>query len=366
MLDQGLGINFAHRTFKWSNEAPGRAAVHCVIVGFGLDDRKPRRLFEYPDIEKPPVEMRATTINPYLVDAPNVVLPSRKQPLSSDMPAISFGSMPNDGGHLLLTDAEKTELVRAERAVRPWVKRFLGADEFINGKSRWCLWLKGCAPDQLRRLPLTAARVAEVRKYRLASTRLATRCLADLPSLFGEDRQPSMGYVLIPCHSSERRAFIPMAFLGPDVVCGNANLCLPGASLMHFGVLSSTMHNAWVRYTCGRLKSDFRYSAGIVYNNFPWPLTREDRHVQAIEVGAQRVLDARAAHLDATLADLYDPNSMPPNLVQAHRELDRAVNAAYLAQLPPGLAKKPALETDAQRVALLFALYQHLAEPMAA
>ncbi|OGB06182.1 MAG: methylase [Burkholderiales bacterium RIFCSPHIGHO2_12_FULL_69_20] len=362
MLDRGLHIRFAHRTFKWTNEAPGRAAVHCVILGFGVDDGKPlrKRLFEYPEIDKAPLEISAQNINPYLADAPDVVLPKRQQPLVGDVPLISFGSMPNDGGHLLLTDAEKHALLAAEPQAAPWVRPFLGADEFLNRIPRWCLWLVGCPPDVLRKLPQVAGRVSATRAYREASTRAATRKLADYASLFGEDRQPRGDYVLVPRHSSERRAFIPMGFLPADVICGDANLCIAQAGIYHFGVLSSTMHNAWVRYTCGRLKSDFRYSAGIVYNNFPWPLAPDERQRAAVVAAADAVLAARAEHADASLADLYDPNTMPPNLVTAHRELDRAVDAAYLARLPVGMTLKPKLDSDGRRVAFLFTMYAAL------
>ena len=362
MLDRGLHIRFAHRTFKWTNEAPGRAAVHCVIVGFGINDGKPvaKRLFEDPEIDKAPLEVAAANINPYLVDAPAVALSKRAQPLMGSAPLINFGSMANDGGHLLMNDAEKQALLAAEPQAAPWVRPFLGAEEFINKLPRWCLWLKGCPPDVLRKLPKVAERVAATRAYREASTRAATRKLADFASLFGEDRQAMADYVLIPRHSSERRMFIPIGFLPANTVCGDANMCIAGAKLYHFGVLHSTMHNAWVRYTCGRLKSDFRYSAGIVYNNFPWPLGPEERHRLAIEAAAQLLLDARAAHADASLADLYDPAAMPPNLAKAHRDLDRAVDAAYLARLPTGMAARPKLDTDGRRVSFLFTLYAGL------
>ena len=362
MLDRGLHIRFAHRTFKWTNEAPGRAAVHCVIVGFGVDDGAPlrKRLFEYPEIDEAPLEIVAQNINPYLADAPDVVLPKRAQPLVGDAPLINVGSMPNDGGHLLLSDGEKQALLAAEPLAAPWVRPFLGADEFLNKLPRWSLWLVGCPPQVLRSLPQVSVRVSATRKYREASTRAATRKLAAFASLFGEARQSPTEYVLVPRHSSERRAFIPMGFLPADVICGDANLCIANARPYHFGVLSSTMHNAWVRYTCGRLKSDFRYSARIVYNNFPWPVAPGQVHRAAVETAADAVLAARAAHPEASLADLYDPNSMPGNLLKAHRELDRAVDGAYLAQLAPGLFAKPKLDTDGRRVAFLFHLYAAL------
>jgi N-6 DNA Methylase len=364
LLGLGVRIQFAHRTFKWTNEAPGRAAVHCVIVGFGVSSEPAKRLFDYPEIDQAPHEARANNINPYLVDAPDVVLPLRKQPLVGTAPRISFGSMPNDGGHLLLNSADRQAFLAAEPKAAPWVKAFVGADEFINSIPRWCLWLKGCPPDQLSSMPQVAKRVAATQAYRQLSTRAATRKLADFPMLFGEDRQPSTTYLLIPSVSSERRVTIPVGFSSPEVVASNLVFTTAGATLYDFGVISSTMHNAWVRYTCGRLKSDYRYSAGIVYNNFPWPLKRDAQRDVAVAAAAQAVLDARAIHTSASLANLYDPNSMPPNLVKAHRELDRVVDAAYLSELPAGMKTKPKLNSDAERVAFLFALYVQLSSMM--
>ena len=319
-------------------------------------------MFDYPEIDKPPQETRVANINPYLVDAPSVALRSRRQPLVGTAPPMSFGSMANDGGHLRLSNDEKTALLQAEPQAAAWIRPFLGADEFINDVPRWCLWLKGCPPNELKGMAKVAQLVMATKRYREASARGATRKLADFPTLFGEDRQPARRYVLVPRHSSERRAFVPMGFLDAGVICGDANMCVADASLFDFGILSSTMHNAWIRYTCGRLESRYRYSAGIVYNNFPWPLQRDAVREAAVTRAAQAVLDARAAHVGSSLADLYDPNTMPPDVVKAHRELDRAVDAAYLAQLPPGVKTKPKLDSDAQRVAYLFSLYKHLTE----
>lgn len=355
LLAQGIKIHFAHRTFAWSNEARGVAAVHCVIVGFGLGERVSKTIFEYEDVRGEPHPIAASNINPYLVDAPDVVLPRRSQPVC-DAPEIVFGSMANDGGSLLLSDPERHALLVVEPMAARWLRPFLQADEFINGLPRWCLWLKSCTPSDLRRLPNVLSRVAAVRAYREKSVRPATRRLAETPTLFGEDRQPSSQYILVPRHSSERRVFIPIGFLDPHVICGDANMCVPGATPFHFGILTSTMHNAWVRYTGGRLKSDFRYSAAIVYNNFPWPESPTEAQKTAIETAAQAVLDARAAFPGSTLADLYDPLTMPPALVKAHQRLDAAVDAAY----QQGLTAKRSFKTDAERVAFLFEQYQKL------
>jgi hypothetical protein len=362
LLAQGIHIHFAHRTFQWSNEARGMAAVHCVIIGFGAFDVERKMIYEYEDIRGEPHAVPASNINPYLVDAPDVALESRRSPICQ-APEIFFGSMPNDGGNLLLSDEDKKILLATEPNAAPWIRPFLGADEFINKLPRWCLWLVDCPPNVLRALPEVSKRVAAVKALRLASNRDTTRELATTPMLFGEARQPTSNYVLVPRHSSERRQFIPMGFLSPDIICGDANMCIPSATFFHFGVLSSTMHNAWIRYVGGRLKSDYRYSAGIVYNNFPWPdLPSPDTDVppsptngrrkvlkDKIEAAAQAVLDARAQFPDATLADLYDPLTMPPVLVRAHQKLDAAVDAAY---------GKKNFKNDAERVAFLFELYQ--------
>ena len=363
LLNQGIHIRFAHRTFKWMNEAPGRAAVHCVIVGFGAEvPSRQRRLFEYETPDGEPHEVKAASINPYLVDAAETVLPSRRQAISK-VPPIIFGSMPNDGGNLLLSDDEKRELLGTEPAAKKWIRPFMGADEFINRVPRWCLWLVDCPAAELKAMPLVAERVAGVKKLRADSSRETTRTLAATPTLFGEIRQPNTAYLLIPAHSSERRHFIPIGFLETTKIANNSCLVVPDATPFHFGILTSTMHNSWVRYVAGRLESRYRYSAQIVYNNYPWPTTPTEKQTTDISAAAQAVLDARAAEFarDAatTLATLYDPDLMPPALVKAHRELDRAVDAAYAADAR-ALDVKAKWETDGERVAFLFALYQRL------
>ncbi len=358
LLNQGIHIRFAHRTFKWMNEAPGKAAVHCVIIGFGAELPEKRRLFEYDTVDGEPHEVAAKSINPYLVDAAETVLASRRHTVSQ-VPPIVFGSMPNDGGHLLLSDDEKRELLRIEPAAKKWIRPFLGADEFINHIPRWCLWLKDCPAAELKSMPIVAARVAAVRQHRLASARPTTQELAATPSLFGEIRQPASNYLLIPAHSSERRAFIPIGFLNADIIVGNANLCVANATPYHFGVMTSRMHMAWVKYVCGRIKSDYRYTNQIVYNNFPWPNAPSENHITEVTAAAQAVLEARAAEFQrdtaTTLATLYDPDLMPPTLAKAHQALDRAVDAAYVAD-----GGKRKWSNDAERVAFLFEFYLRL------
>ena len=363
LLAQGVHIHFAHRTFSWTNEARGKAAVHCVIIGFGLQDRLGKVIYEYEDIRGEPHAVPATNINPYLVDAPDVVLPRRSKPIS-DAPEIGIGNKPIDGGNYLFTTEERDAFVLREPASQKWFRRWLGADEFLNGYERWCLWLGDCPPTELRAMPEAMKRVQAVKILRLASRSAPTQKLAATPTRFHVENMPDTPYLVLPEVSSERRAFIPFGFEQPSTLCSNLVKIAPHASLFHFGVLSSTMHNAWVRYTCGRLKSDFRYSAAIVYNNFPWPFSLPEAQTElaaaesarsAIESAAQAVLDARAQFPGSSLADLYDPLTMPPALLKAHQKLDTVVDKAY--QLAGG---PRSYKTDAERVAFLFTLYQRL------
>ena len=349
MLSQGTKIHFAHRTFSWSNEARGKAAVHCVIIGFGLQEVANKTIYEYADIKGEPHEIKANNINSYLVDASDVIIASNRQPISN-VPPIVFGSMPNDGGHLLLEEYERENLLAACPLAEKWIKPFLGAVEFINNKPRYCLWLVGCPPDEVRKMSPILAKVEAVKAHREASNRPTTKHLALTPTLFGEIRQPKTAYLLMPRVSSERRPYIPIGFLSENTIASDATLVIPNATMFTFGVMTSTMHMAWMRAVCGRLKSDFRYSAGIVYNNFPWPASRANSH-DVVEAYAQAVLDARATHPSASLADLYDPLTMPVNLLKAHQALDKAVDAAY--------GYKGAT-TDAARVAFLFERYQQI------
>ena len=355
----GMHIHFAHRTFQWSNEASGKAAVHCVIVGFGPLDQAVKTIYEYEDIKGLPHAVPAKRINAYLVDAPDVLLSKRRTPICT-VPDMAYGSKPTDGGHLLLSDEDKQALLASEPQAAPWIRPFLGADEFINSTTRWCLWLVDCPPKELRSMPEVIKRVQAVKAMRQSSTKLATITLSDTPAVFGEIRQPVNGnYLLIPLHSSEMRSYVPIGFCDATTICGNANAMIPNAALFHFGIMTSAMHNAFMRFTCGRIKSDFRYSNTIVYNNFPWPGFAgepfSDKHRNAIEQAAQCVLDVRAKFADSSLADLYDPLTMPPALLKAHQKLDAAVDAAY----QPSGGKKT-YTSDAERVAFLFDLYQRI------
>ena len=352
LLRQQVRVNFAHRTFEWSSEAKRKAAVHCVIIGFSLTNRTNKTLFEYETIRSEPHAVKASRINPYLVDADDVVLTNRRTAICN-VPQLSFGSMPNDGGHLMLEEEEAKAFLAEDPAARKFVRPILGSVEYINAIPRFCLWLKGAAPSELRASPAIMQRVAKVRSKRAESTRPATNSLAETPTLFGEDRQPTKKYLAIPKTSSEGRRYIPMGFLEPTIVANTELFTSEDAGLYHFGVLTSTMHMAWIRAVCGRLKSDYRYSAGIVYNNFPWP-EPTDKQAAAIEAAAQEVLNARAIFKTSSLADLYTLDSMPPELVKTHSKLDRAVDVAY---------GKTGFGREAERVVFLFELYKKLVAP---
>jgi hypothetical protein len=350
LLAQGIHIHFAHRTFQWSNEAKGQAAVHCVIVGFGRQDFDQKVIFEYEDIRGEPHAVIARNINPYLVDGPDVVLPRRSKPLC-DAPEIGIGNKPIDDGNYLFTAEEKADFLKLEPTASKWFRRWLGADEFINDYERWCLWLGDCPPGELRQMPHALARVEAVKKFRAASKSAPTRKLAEMPTRFHVEFMPDAPYMVIPEVSSERRRYIPLGFLPSSILASNKLRLIPDASLYDFGVLSSQMHMAWTRYTCGRLESRYQYSIYIVYNNFPWPESPTDKQRAAIETAAQGVLDARAQFPGASLADLYDPVAMPPALVKAHQQLDAAVDAAY---------GRKNFANDAARVAFLFEMYRKL------
>ena len=350
LMREGLTIHFAHRTFRWTNDAPGQAAVFCVIVGWSLETPKRCLLFDYETPKSEPMVREVNRINAYLVDADDVFVYPRRRPLCG-VPSISFGNMPNDGGHLLLTSEEKEELIGSEPEARKYIRRIYGSKEFINNIERYCLWLVDAKPSDLRRLPLLMKRVERVRAHREASSRPATNRLAETPTLFGEIRQPRSAYLAIPKTSSEGRRFIPMGYLDARIITTTELQMVEGADLYHFGVLASTMHMAWVRQVCGRLKSDFRYSNEIVYNNFPWPEAPSEKRRDAVRRAAQNILNVRAEHEGQSLADLYNPDVMPPDLIKAHRILDRAVDGCYRTQ---------SFENELARVRFLFERYRAL------
>jgi hypothetical protein len=352
LFERGVRINFAHRTFQWTSEARGKAAVHCVIIGFALEDEPQKWLFDYITPKSEPHVLKANRLNGYLIDAPDVALPSRGKPLSGMM-SMNKGSQPTDGGNLIMSEQEKNELLAHEPDALPFLRPYIGGDEFLSGGRRWCLWLKDASPEILRRLPRVMRRVDAVREARAKSPTQSVREYANLPTLFTQDRQPDSPYLALPEVSSENRRYLPIGFLPPEVIASNKLQIIAGATYYLLGVMSSEMHMAWMRTVCGRLESRYSYSPSV-YNNFPWP-EPTDKQRESIEKLAQAVLEARAAHKGATLADLYDPNTMPVDLLKAHQALDRAVDAAYGA---------PKFSSEAERVKFLFALYQKITAPL--
>ena len=340
-----IHIDFAHRTFRWDSEASLKAHVHCVIVGFSTGaNLKPKYLF---DGERRQV---AANINAYLLNAENVFIESRTKSVC-DVPSIGIGNKPIDGGFYLFKKEEMEDFISIEPASEKWFRPWYGAQEFINRKPRYCLWLGNCPPNELRKMPECMKRVEAVKQFRLSSSSAGTRKIADKPTRFHVENMPAGNYLIIPRHSSEKRRYIPFGFMGNDTLCGDANLMMPNATLCHLGIMTSNVHMAWVRAVCGRIKSDYRYSKDVVYNNFPWP-TPADAQKAKIEQTAQAILDARALYPDCSLADLYDEVTMPPELRKAHQQNDKAVMQAY------GFWGK--LNTETECVAELMRMYQEL------
>ncbi len=349
-----MKIHFAHRTFTWESEARGKAHVHVVIIGFGAFDKARKEIYDYEGHSQNPAVSVVSNISPYLVGGPDRAFTNRSNSICM-APEIRFGNQPIDGGWLLLDPEEKDALLSKEPEAKRYIRLYLGSQEYINGEKRWCLWLKDASPAELRRMPEIMRRIEGVREFRLSSRRPATRELAATPAQFAFVSHPECDYLLIPSVSSERRLYIPVGFMPRDVIASNLCLIVPGATLYDFGIISSAMHMAWVKQVCGRLKSDYRYSNKLVYNNFPWPDPSDTKRRTAVADGAQAVLEARRESPDATLADLYDPLAMPPALVKAHTQLDRAVDLCYRPQ---------PFQNDRQRVEHLFALYEKLTAPL--
>jgi hypothetical protein len=343
-----IKIHFAHQTFKWSNEAKGNAAVHVVIIGFSNYDIILKKLFEYPELKTEPSVITVKNINPFLAPGTDLLLEKRRIPICAVQEMVK-GSMPNDGGYFLLTDDEANEIKLKDKIASQYIRPFIGGYEFLNNVKRFCLWLTNANPTDILSSKILYERVNKVREQRLLSERETTRKGAETPSLFGEIRQPKTEYLALAEVSSERRIYLPVGFFPPDVIASNKIYTISNATLYSFGILSSGMHMAWVKQVSGRLKSDYSYSTGIVYNNYPWPEAPTDKQKQTVEVAAQAILDARAQFPDSSLADLYDPNTMPPILVKAHQYLDKAVDLCYRPQPFP---------SEAKRIEYLFELYE--------
>lgn len=352
--DYKLKIHFAHRTFEWESEARGKAHVHCVIIGFAAVDASEKTIFDYETDPQHPTISKVKNISPYLVEGADQAITNRGKPLSA-IPEIGIGNKPIDNGNYLFTPEQKADFLRVEPKAGKYFVRWVGSVEFINNIERWCLWLGDCSPDELRQMPHAVERVEAVRRFREASKSAPTRKLAKTPRRFHVENFPKSNYLLIPKVSSERRRYIPMGFMGPDTFASDLCFVLQDATLYHFGILSSLMHMAWLRHIGGRLKSDYRYSAKLVYNNFPWPQSLPPELRVAVEQAARAVLDVRSAYPNSTLADLYDPIAMPSNLAQAHGILDQVVDRCY---------RKSKFENDRQRVEFLFQLYQEISAPL--
>jgi hypothetical protein len=353
LSNYAIKIHFAHSTFKWNNEAKGKAAVYVVIIGFANFDIAKKKLFSYPDIKGEPDELIVKNINPYLANAKDLVINRQSKPINN-VPKMAFGNMPLDGGRFLFTPEEKQEFVNEEANAEKYFLPLISAREFLNNKERWCLWLEGINPKDLRSMPKVMERVEAVKQFRLASVAPSTQKHAATPTLFRDRKNPNT-YILIPSTTSENRKYIPMGFFIKNNIANNSCHIVPEGSLFHFGVLMSEMHMAWVKYTCGRLESRFRYSKDVVYNNYPWPKEILEKNKKKVEEKAQKVLDVRAEFPESSLADLYDPLTMPPKLVKAHQELDKAVDLCYRSQ---------AFITETARIEFLFNLYNEYTAPM--
>lgn len=341
-------IDFAHRTFRWDSEASIKAHVHCVIIGFSCEDKIDKKDKIIYDNDK---VIKAKNINGYLIDAPDVYVESTKKPVCS-IPEMVTGNRPADGGHLIIEAEDYDEFINKEPKSKKFIKRLIGAAEYINNRKRYCLWLKDASPAEIRQMPLVLDRIKKCKIDRENAPDAGRRKLADIPHLFREQLNPN-AYIVVPYTSSENRSYLPMGFMNDETIPTDALRIIPDASLYHFGVLESSVHMAWMRAVCGRLKSDYRYSKDVVYNNFPWPDVNEQQR-KRIAATAQGILDARGLYPDSSLADLYDPVTMPPELLKAHRDNDRAVMAAYGFD---------ASLQESDIVARLFALYSTATRP---
>ena len=341
-----IKIHFAHRTFKWSNEAKGNAAVYCVIVGFANYETNNKSIFEYENIKGEAHELKVKNINPYLIDSKDLLIDKKSNPICN-VPQIFKGNQPTDGGFLILSAKEKEEYLQNEPNGAKFIKHLVSGKEFLNNVNRYCFWITDSF-HEIRELPILQERIKQVKETRLKSTFADTRKLADRPFQFRDLRNPET-FIVIPATTSENRKYIPFAFLNKDYIPSNSVYIISDSTLYHFGILMSSMHMSWVKTVCGRLKSDFRYSKDIVYNNYPWPENPTEKQMQAIDSAAQKVLDIRKDFPQSSLADLYDPLTMPPALMKAHNELDKAVDLAYRPQ---------PFTSETNRMVYLFELYE--------
>lgn len=341
-----IKIHFAHRTFKWSNEAKGNAAVYCVIIGFANFDISNKSIFDYDDIKGEPQKLKAKNINPYLIEGKDILITKKSNPICK-VPQIFKGNQPTDGGYLILSEDEKNEYLSKEPKGKKFIKNLVSGREFLNGINRYCFWITDSF-NEIRELPILQERIKKCKETRLKSSFADTRKLSERPYQFRDLKNPET-FIVIPATTSENRKYIPFAFLNKDFIPSNSVYIISDANLFHFGVLMSKMHMAWVKTVCGRLESRYRYSKDIVYNNFPWPENPYNTHVKAVEIAAQKVLETRLQFPKSSLADLYDPHAMPPSLIKAHNELDKAVDKCYSSS---------SFQNDSKRMEFLFDLYE--------
>lgn len=353
--ENGLSIDFAYRTFPWESEARGKAHVHVVIIGFSRGSAS-KHIHEYVGRDLPPLAKSVSTISPYLTEGEMLAVKNRTMPINAPA-TMHYGSFALDDGRYTITEDERAAIIADSPNAAAYIKPFVGAQELLHAEHRFCIWLQDLAPGQLRAMPAIECRVKHVKSWRASRERARTVELSQTPHLFAEVRQPTADYLAVPTVSSEHRYYIPIAFLSESVIASNQIYVVPNATLYHFGILHSTMHMAWVKQVCGRLESRYRYSARLVYNNFPWPESVDAKQRAAVEEAAQGVLDARAKFPDATLADLYDPLAMPKPLRDAHAKLDRAVDRCYRAQPFPD---------ERRRFEFLFAMWERLNNPLTA
>lgn len=348
LFSRNIKIHFAHRPFKWFNQASGEAQVRVVIIGFAAYDTKDKILYDYETPNSEPMEKIVRNINPYIVDQDDFLILGRKKPICNVSEAV-FGNMPNDGGNFLFSESEKDNFLLKEPDALKFIRDFISAYEFLHNEKRYCLWLVNASPSELKKLPEIKERIAKVKELRSKSRRDSTKKLAEYPYLFGEIRQPNDDYIVIPCHSSENRRYIPMAFSCKDNIIGNSCLAVKNNSLYYLGVLMSAMHMAWVRQICGRLEGRYRYSNNIVYNNFPWPDNPSKENIRKVEEHVKIMLMIRDEFVNESLADLYNPYTMPKRLYDVHRKLDKAVDKCY--RLQP-------FTSELNRIDYLFDLYK--------
>jgi len=349
-----IKIHFAHRTFVWDSEASGKAHVHCVIIGFACFDTDKKRIFDYQNVKGNAHEIIAKNINSYLLDSKNIIINSRSNPIC-DVPEIMFGSMPNDGGFLLFDEEKKEYYINKYPILKKYIRQIKGSLEFIQNKKLYCFWFVNLNPNDISNIFEVKDLISKVYNTRVNSKREATKKIAEYPTLFAEIRQPIEEYIAIPKVSSEKRKYIPIGYESPEVIAKDQLFIVPNATLYEFGILTSIMHMTWMKYVCGRLKSDYNYSKGIVYNNFPWPKNPTDKQKEKIQELAQKVLNVRAKYPDCSLAILYNPETMPADLTKAHNELDKAVDACY---------GKKSFASDAERMEFLFNLYEQYTAPI--